>query len=630
MSNKLNIKVTFAGGGTVTPKFVGEGGMKLVFTRYDDGRMGYTRALKGKITFTDEVSFLQMVGAVSSALCDWVAVNVYRECGGVERLFYTGRMTPIRGRFDYDRRTVEVEIEEINKYTPFDDAKDNEVNLLANIGVPDRIVLYLQGDGVMTELLTYSDYVSGGSYSCYDYITHADDTDALFELGAVIPPSISPDLPGSEFWTWRLVESTYNRAFLPSAGEFRCWRSSVWAREFQHLPSGVVPSDAGWQIVAGGGTAVKWVRPAIAGGEKKEEAHVWETLPDSGSQWLVAKWRRKWSFVGGEYTAIDNGMRLADVAWHLVKQAYPDYTIKSDFFQINPFVWSDLNPVTGEPSFTNKIGVWQKSDVKRWNASENATKAVWTLKGFFNALVEMFNVRWDVDPVTKIFLIEHVSSPKFQNTPVGLNLTVPPYLRAIQGKRQWSFNTDEIPAREVFSFMEASEGDFKGVALEYTNACGQRRMGDEVTHDVMDVTTDLELVLENPEPDSNVVSMDGFVFVAMKTSGSKNVPWREVSILDQARFNNVLGWAFLHDRFYRHYRYLNRVNMNEVIQTVGTRPNIKGDRLVVPFCCDTLFDFKPENKVRTFLGNGIVTGATYNVKDETMEFELLYQQQPPL
>ncbi|WP_258270826.1 hypothetical protein, partial [Escherichia coli] len=42
----------------------------------------------------------------------------------------------------------------------------------------------------------------------------------------------------------------------------------------------------------------------------------------------------------------------------------------------------------------------------------------------------------------------------------------------------------------------------------------------------------------------------------------------------------------------------------------------------IPLCCDTAFN--PNDTVKTFLGSGIVDSASFNLKDETLDLELLY------
>ncbi len=86
-----------------------------------------------------------------------------------------------------------------------------------------------------------------------------------------------------------------------------------------------------------------------------------------------------------------NGFSLEEVLNELLKENCPDLKIVSDFFQWRPENQSDINYVTGITSMVNKLRIFQKSDVKRPNASNPATKAETTFFELFSDVLRMFN-----------------------------------------------------------------------------------------------------------------------------------------------------------------------------------------------------------------------------------------------
>jgi hypothetical protein len=306
-------------------------------------------------------------------------------------------------------------------------------------------------------------------------------------------------------------------------------------------------------------------------------------------------------------------MKLKDCFEAFAQKFCPGLTVKSEFFQINPDVVTATNYVTGQPSKVRNIVVFQKSDVKRPAVSGNATIANVSWEKFINAVKEIFNAQWRVEG--SVLRIEHIS---YFSKAGGLNLTLPKYSEFVFGLEKYTYKTEEIPQREVFTFMEASAGDFAGLPIEYTGGCAGKSIK---THAVDFVTTDVELCMNNPASDSGIVEDKGLVFIACSPT---NIILSEAPILGTTtKLNNSLGWAQLHRDYHKYYRALKAGVMNgHPTQFLSVRPLKKGATITVPLCCDDVFN--PDDLVTTALGDGTVEKATYNFLDSTVALDLLY------
>ncbi|NCT92949.1 MAG: hypothetical protein GXC72_00870 [Chitinophagaceae bacterium] len=313
---------------------------------------------------------------------------------------------------------------------------------------------------------------------------------------------------------------------------------------------------------------------------------------------------------------IDNGIRLYSLIQALHSQTCGGL-VKSNFFQWNPDSFEANNYVTGQPNKLKKLAIFQKSDVKRPYAAANASIGNITLDKLLNSLCMMFNCQWDIDDNGSL-IIEHYSW--FENG-AGLDLTLPRYTKNVTFSRKYSYDSDSLPSREQFTWMDATgNADFKGQDIYYRSSCVNNNSDGVKAYNADIVTTDVIHCLSNPLPDS-AVKDDGFVIMALDEDG--NV-YSEPGILGAELPNNVLGWALLHRDFYRHGRSIKQGYLNGALTTfLSTIKSKKQDKIIVPLCCGE--DFNPNDLINTTLGsNASVRSATYDLQNETLEVELLY------
>lgn len=575
--------------GVQQPKLLGENDFKIDWNREDEEKFTYKKELNGKTTIRGDLYNDLLLIERSEYRCEYVDFLVESRCvtGGVEiwSTFFTGRISLNDGTWDLDRCILETKIQFINPEQCFQDNKSVEVDLMAEI-TPRYRVLSLPA-GTVIELKQFAKaYPAGTPWSACTELVWLD-----------------PGTPEAGHWTW------YQRGYVSNGISF-CAGATKWARYAVTVGCSDPSPGSEWFLISTScpGVGKKYVKPVNV-----YDCVTTETGPHNAETIC--------QIVGqGTNGIVDNGMALGDVLKAFTDKFCPGVTVVSDFFQINPETPSSTNYVTGVQTKTDKIIVFQKSDVKRPSATQNATKAVWTFEKCINAICKIFNCRWRVQGNT--LRVEHVS---FFPQNAGLDLTVDRYKKYMVGHKKYSYATEKIPVREEFKFMEASAGDFAGVPIYYEGACvSQEGRENVVTHTADDVTTDMELCFSNADADSNDVSDRGFVFVATHQVGSDLLIISEDNILTTGqRLNNSLAWSILHRDYHRHYRPLHTGNMNNVLTDfLSVRPTKKGKTVTVPLCCGDTFN--PDDTIKTGLGDGIVEKASFSLKDNTVALDLLY------
>jgi len=350
------------------------------------------------------------------------------------------------------------------------------------------------------------------------------------------------------------------------------------------------------------------------------------------------------------YADLVNGLRLNDIIEYAVGYCCPALTVKSDFFQINPFTVSTTDYVTGEESFVNEILMFQKSDVKRPWAPEHATKGIFTTESLFSWLKTMFNIRYRIDGDN--FVIEYVTAPYFVHA-LGIDLTVEPYLKWTNNRNIHSYDKSvKLPAKETFTFMEvrkqvafSPEDDFAGMPITYDgNNVDRTSSGIVKEHKVDRITTDVYFIMEhsgglgyvidtatsNPYPvqqstDDNVISDDGFCLIASKIiSGSRYGITKDAILDTQNRFNNVLGWAYLHTKYYREFRNAPTGTINGIAVTFASTKYIKKSEPYTFRFCD-ISEFDPFALVNSDIGEGVVRSSTFNFSKKMLTIELAFR-----
>lgn len=328
-----------------------------------------------------------------------------------------------------------------------------------------------------------------------------------------------------------------------------------------------------------------------------------------------------YTFLRFDFTAvneIDNGLDLKDVLQALLDRSCSyNLTITSDFFQWNTPFRTDINYVTQIFNKYTNIKIFQKSDVKRPNTKNNATKAETNFKDLLEAICKIFNLGYKI--TDREFRLEHIS---WFEKELGMDLTRSSENKfLLKGTRKYIYDSSKLPKTEKFAMMESLSADFVGADIIYDSNCVNDDDENKSENTIDFITTDVSYVVENYESDSGAVSDDGFVLMACDEN---NVILREQGILeDNTSINNVLSWAHLHRDLWKHGRVLPQGNMNNNLTTFKSIiPTIKQDKFTAILNCQQIRNFDPVDQIKGTLGWGFIQTAELSLNECTLQVQM--------
>ena len=293
-----------------------------------------------------------------------------------------------------------------------------------------------------------------------------------------------------------------------------------------------------------------------------------------------------------------NGRLFSVVLQHLVSDTGCGLTVVSDFFDINPDATAPSNDAyTAAAAYCHNLVVFQKSDVKRHDASDPSKQPAWemTLEDFWADIKAMFNLDWKVDGST--LRIEHVS---YFAASAGNDYTTEYYSRELEQDKT------RVPAVTRFRYRDEYASDyFKGYPIEIY--CGEGEQDIQLrlfSCDVAYITS--ADGLEN-------IGDDGFVLFATQDIAGT---------LYNVDNNRGLSWTKLHENFHRH-NMAGAGTINGVDTTpLSVKPTRKQPAFSVRHCCDDTFD--PIDLITTALGQGEVQTAEWNIAKDILSIEAKY------
>jgi len=218
----------------------------------------------------------------------------------------------------------------------------------------------------------------------------------------------------------------------------------------------------------------------------------------------------------------------------------------------------------------------------------------------------ILNVYWFIDSSNRL-RIEHDSW--FGNSLItDLSLTA-----NNKYKKEYSYVSDEIPNRERFTFKNNLNTDFVGVDIVYDNQC-------TASPNIYTRASEWSTDINNIRNAGGQLPSDDIVLLAVQFGGSDILV--ETGELTGVQMPNAhLSWANLHNNYHRYGRILATGQMNLADETFDSYKKFrKQDNQKLIECCLDI----PENKgtVITELGTGDATKITYDINNNTYEFDL--------
>ncbi|NVO33205.1 hypothetical protein [Hymenobacter lapidiphilus] len=334
---------------------------------------------------------------------------------------------------------------------------------------------------------------SGGEYVPVD--RSAQGWEPLFEtIDATVTPHTIDYVKAPEI-------SGFPRAGY-KIGTYQDWFGRIYGDQLLLLPCGQSPPGPGYVQVTSPGAS----NSDVCGGPCLNVRRSGNDVNCKSLFWRFGEFR----FTRG-FPLLDavRGLLKATVAGTSAVAIVPPTAAQlSDFFT-NP-----VNPATGATGAANEVPgllLSAASDVKRYGASEPATKVLISLKSMLDDLAALYDVGWFIDPVTGWFRIEHRAWREAGAGATVLDLTTAPETILSEA---YSYRTDKLPRTEELTIAAALTQDaakgyfFDKASIEYTGQCVNTREGqNKQTRSASRLTGDVAGMVLSGErlPDSALV-----------------------------------------------------------------------------------------------------------------------------
>jgi hypothetical protein len=307
---------------------------------------------------------------------------------------------------------------------------------------------------------------------------------------------------------------------------------------------------------------------------------------------------------------IDNGRLLRDILEDVVNASGCGFNlVTSDFFDVNPL---NLHPTnlayTRAEERLKHLMIYQRTDVVKWDAANNAIRADITIEDFLKVLFGLFQAYWVIreteDGLT--FQIEHVSYFSAVNQTDFTAGAYAPYSHGY--KRYTAAGKDTVPPYEVFTNPGSRQDTvFGDTRITYPVECVTSDQQRE--NAVVQASTDLTGTIYN-----DLLSPEGLFVMATYPQVDKYFVFQ-----DYFQLNGCLSWwelvnyYWMHDRFSGTATITGHENLEEATflskKKVKEQPEIK-----IPVSCDIEAAFNPDALQRLPLGWAEVQAATYDTK----------------
>lgn len=501
------------------------------------------------------------------------------------------------GKWFPDQSYVAISAKPNDSYLCITDGWDKEVNVL-DLGLTPKTVRSLVGD-----IEEYTVSLNGGEDP------EVFNTDITYLLPApvaswALKTRLEREYPPTEFlgFTYELLET-----YVREEATTNC---------VADVPT--APPGSGWLFVSedcgGAGTSV-WARKPATYFSINYLDVVYRDPLDFDT--ILYEQDEYYYGIAGQAGATadeyDNGLLYMDVVGYFSGNC--GLTVKSDFFGINPVGDAPVNTAYEKAAANlQDLILFQKTDVKRAAADENATIAKITLKRLLEVLWECFQVQWEISGTDLI--LEHIS---FFDQADGLDLLAL-HTKRLTARNAYTYLDGQIPAEERWKWMDdTGDQDFDGLPIVYSGACAGT---DAVEIPVREITTNIEVVAGS----GNNISESGFCLVAaVDVSGTLSVISEVGVITGVSRFNGPLSRANLLAAYFLHKRPLISGNLNGADVTFDSARRIKKQEpFEIPILPVDELTFGYSDLHRSGIGYGEIEKAVYDAKKRVMRIELLH------
>jgi len=326
--------------------------------------------------------------------------------------------------------------------------------------------------------------------------------------------------------------------------------------------------------------------------------------------WFYKEWQLPGIGQTAEIIEISNGLSLNEI----LELIMPCRTLRSNLFDINTSGDNpDTDPYTNPR--TREIIVWQKTDVKRYSALQDASRETFTPLKLLEMLALMFNMELRV--INGEFRFEHIT---YFDTPQGLDLTILPYSTYIEATNNYKYNSETIPKKEEWRYYENVSKEYKGYPVHYN--CGALTDPQENLYIFDRVNNDIGYIIYN----NNDIDNDGIVMAeTANINGQRVLVSRYIYPLTTAYINGGFSITSLIDHYQRWDRPLITGTLNGTPEVFNTAIKRKiQENIRVKLSAQQWKNFSASELIKTGLGWGEVQSAQWSAKSCTIQLTLLH------
>ena len=554
---------------TVTPLI---SGLKRSWQREGDTR-SYRVKLNTKLLFRKD-DYVLFRALYDTGDCTEVTLLIENYCGGEWVTWHEGLIPIFQGDYNASRCTVEFDILPNDVY----ECANKGFNLGANwldYATPVTVkTLYGEIETISCHIITNA----GLPVNTFKFYKGCWDT------GYTDSPDPDPTT------AWRPISHSQGFDFITITGLWRFTVTTTWARET--IDSVGMPVGGGWINTTG----TTWVRPIPVSFVNKT----------SGSQQYHFAWEAR--LINSQ--PVSNGRALGDVLTEAVAALDCDFdSVVSNFFGINPDATEPSNvPYTYAAANFQNVFFYQKSDIVRATASNDATRFTISIKEFFEEL-KILNVSWAITNVggVKTLRIEHYTYFEGAN---GLDLTTADGGKYIVGLDSFKAET-AVPNFESFAYQESYREKFLVKRITYPADCATTQ-GDERTANQMNA--DFGGLVENPD-----AGLEGFFLMATEDIGGGEFLMNTLG----GEANGAFAWENLLPALWADGRFHMDATANVPGYAVtSVAKNRLSPRITAKYCCDD--EFVASELVKNQLGWGEVKTAEQDTERGTIALTLLH------
>jgi len=598
----------------------------------------YREKVNDEFTFVDEdYTFIK---SVENEPCERIFLIIKRKCNGVE--MWRGFASFYDFTIDEDRCKATAKFTTYDRYTCILENYNKKYNLLEQRN-PGQLIEIIEKD-IVSQLERNQTLKTAPLFIGAEDIKTRRDSDG-FWYG--FPLSSSPNPGGIPLFIgrfgssqadppiyYRLKEISYfntDKGLTNISRQFqiRC----TWATEVYYTADNggtpVEPPGEDWtntgEFNADG--LRKWYRKPYAdtGDSGTGSDFYWQKYTYSNDKDRVYYRINNWP-KSAETVTYKRGLWLNSVIAFLFLKSCTPINLPAE---VSQFLASALNPVTGKNNPMAHLYLFQKSDIVRYDVSEQARVLEVSLKEILAELKNMAQLYWDINESGRL-RIEHISfyddySPAYaQNKGNGITIDA----EYLKGTNKYSFKINDMVTEEQFTAIDSYHANFVGKDIVYANVCTNNR--DEVSIRKYEIQMATDLAKAQRFPDA--VELKGMFLLcdgSLTQDGEFFATNADLILEDDSDLfmpNIPLSLSNLHRDYWQHNRVLLEGEMNGQPTTFLSRfPYKERVQISAKLCCEDVFDANDYVQTDGWDDGEVIT-SEHDLKTDTIKLNLIYKE----